>query len=106
MKLFEVYGSEHELTALVQYLISRSEELGTKGKVGTETFLKMANNLGINISLSQLQSMAQRVPLTNMIADVTPQHVSFDLTSAGNATMSVDKARKTVDSMAKRAMKR
>ena len=50
MKLFEVYGSEHELTALVQYLISRSEELGTKGKVGTETFLKMAKNLGITLS--------------------------------------------------------
>lgn len=106
MKLFEVYGSEMELAALVQYLISRSEELGTKGKVSTETFLKMAENLGINISLSQLQSMAQRAPLKNMIADVSPQHVSFDLTSAGNATMSVDKARKTVDSMAKRAMKR
>jgi hypothetical protein len=106
MKLFEVYGSEMELAALVQYLISRSEDLGTKGKVGTETFLNMADNLGINISLSQLQSMAQRAPLKNMIADVSPQHVSFDLTSAGKATMSVDKARKTVDSMAKRAMKR
>ena len=66
----------------------------------------MADNLGINISLSQLQSMAQRAPLKNMIADVSPQHVSFDLTSAGNATMTVDKARKTVSSMAKRAMKR
>jgi len=106
MKLFEVYGSEHELAALVQYLISRSEDLGTKGKVGTESFLKMADNLGVNVSMSQLQSMAQRQPLSNMIADVNPQHVSFDLTSTKNPTMSVDKARKTVDSMAKRAMKR
>lgn len=106
MKLFEVYGSEHELAALVQYLISRSEDLGTKGKVGTETFLKMADNLGLNISLGQLQSMAQRQPLNNMIADVNPQHVSFDLTSTKNPTMSVDKARNTVNSMAKRAMKR
>jgi|TARA_B110000285_G_scaffold228405_1_gene291343 hypothetical protein len=106
MKLFEVFGSEHELAALIQYLISRSEKLGTKGKVGTESFLKMAENLGINVSLGQLQSMAQRVPLKNMVADVSPQHVSFDLQSNIASVMSVDKARDTVNSMAKRAMKR
>ena len=106
MKLFEVYGPEHEVAALVQYLISRSDDLGTKGEVGTESFIKMANNMGVNLTMSQLQSMAQREPLSNMIHEVTPQSVSFDLTSADKNTTSVDSAQKTVDSMAKRAMKR
>ena len=105
MKIYEISSADAEIEALVQYVIDKNEADGVKGKVSTKAFLRMAQNLGIHLSLTQLQTMAQQPPLSNMIADINDNEIKFDL-GIKNPTMSKDKARDTVNSMAKRAMKR
>lgn len=105
MRIYEISDADAEIVALVQYVIDKNEADGVKGKVSTEAFLRMAQNLGIHLSLTQLQAKAQQPPLSNMIADINDNEIKFDL-GLKNPTMSKDKARNTVNSMAKRAMKR
>lgn len=105
MKILEISQHNAEIVALVQYIIDKNEADGVKGKISTQAFLRMAQNLGIHLSLTQLQTMAQQPPLSNMIADINDNDIKFDL-GMKNPTMSKDKARDTVNSMAKRAMKR
>ena len=105
MKILEISQHNAEIVALVQYIIDKNEADGVKGKVSTQAFLRMAQNLGIHLSLTQLQTMAQQPPLSNMIADINDNEIKSDL-GIKNPTMSKDKARDTVTSMAKRAMKR
>jgi len=105
MNILEITQSNVEIVALAQYIIDKNESDGVKGKVSTQAFLRMAQNLGIHLSLTQLQAMAQQPPLSNMIADINDNDIKFDL-GLKNPTMSKDKARNTVNSMAKRAMKR
>ena len=95
----------NELTALVQYLISRASSLNTSPTINTKTFLKMAGDLGLNISWSQLQSFAQKQPLKNMITSLGSDKLSFG-GEGQNLTMPVDKARDIVKKMAKRSMNR
>ena len=105
MRIYEISDADAEIVALVQYVIDKNEADGVKGKVSTQAFLRMAQNLGIHLSLTQLQAKAQQPPLSNMIADINDNEIKFDL-GLKNPTMSKDKARNTVNSMAKRAMKR
>ena len=102
----EVVGSViQELSALVQYIISRSEYLKTRSTISTQSFIKMASDMGINIDVSGLQNIAQKPPLSGMIKNVDPNTISFDYDDA-STLMPVDKAQDVVKGMAKRAMKK
>jgi len=94
-----------ELSALVQYIISRSEYLKTRSTISTQSFIKMASDMGINIDISGLQNMAQRPPLSGMIKNVDSNTISFDYDDQ-STLMPVDKAQDVVKGMAKRAMKK
>ena len=103
MKLFEALNNQSmELSALVQYLVGKSEEMNTKPSIKTDTFLDMAHNMGINTSFENLATLAQQEPLKNMITDVNKETIEFG--DAGSYDkMPVDKARDTVKKMAKSA---
>jgi len=106
MFIKEVVGSViQELSALVQYIIGRSEYLKTRSTISTQSFIKMASDMGINIDVSGLQNMAQNPPLSGMIKNVDPNTISFDYDDA-STLMPVDKAQDVVKGMAKRAMKK
>ena len=106
MFIKEIVGSViQELSALVQYIISRSEYLKTRSTISTQSFIKMASDMGINIDVSGLQNMAQKPPLSGMIKNVDPNTISFDYDDA-STLMPVDKAQDVVKGMAKRAMKK
>ena len=66
-----------ELSALVQYLVGKSEEMNTKPLIKTDTFLDMARNMGINTSFNNLATLAQQEPLKNMITDVNKETIEF-----------------------------
>ncbi|SVB99600.1 uncharacterized protein METZ01_LOCUS252454, partial [marine metagenome] len=83
MFIKEVVGSViQELSALVQYIIGRSEYLKTRSTISTQSFIKMASDMGINIDVSGLQNMAQNPPLSGMIKNVDANTISFDYDDA------------------------
>ena len=104
-------GDAEKLAALSQFLIGRAGDTDAKKIVSWPTFRSLAANMGISVTKQSLRSMMQRPPISNLIKDVTGQdsdNGSGDVVFAGSQeqpdTMSVDQARDTVNSMAKRAI--
>lgn len=100
--------NDPKLVALAQYLTDRATDTGAKKTVDIETFINMASNMGVNITVDQLRDIATQVPLKNVILNVTDDQVV--LKGAGESdtvtdTMTVDQAEDTVEKMAKRAVK-
>jgi len=102
MKLFEVNGQALELASLIQYLIGKSDELKTKPQIKTDTFINMARQAGVNVSLGNLQALSTQTPLKNMITNINQDTIEFGI--ANDLKMPVDKARDVVKKMAKRSL--
>ena len=100
------------VAALAKFLRGRAQDTDAVKPLSAETFIELAGNQGISLTVSQLKDMIQSPPLNNIIADVTGDEDSAQIIfqgsgiSAGDQTMSVDQARDTVDRMAKRAAKK
>jgi hypothetical protein len=98
-----------KIAGLAQFLIGRADDTGAPKKISTKTFLKLANDMGIALTSQQLLDIAQRPPLNKLISDVQGDEETGDVMFAGSVeeptTMSVDKARDTVNKMAQRASK-
>jgi hypothetical protein len=69
--------------------------------------------MNISLTMDQLKTFAQQPPLSNLIANVEGDGATGLITFRGaeddqvaGAEMTVDQARKTVDSMAKRATRK
>ena len=92
-----------ELAALSQFLIGRADDQGSTKTISIPAFLKAANDMGIALTKDQLISKSQQQPLYNLIQNVSDNDVIFTGSEEPEDTMSVDQARDTVDSMAKRA---
>lgn len=109
MLLKEVLTPEDpKLVALAQYLTDRATDTGAKKTVDIDTFISMAGNMGISITVDQLRDIATQVPLKNVILNVTDDQVVLKGAGEGQTvsdTMTVDQAEKTVEKMAKRAAK-
>lgn len=109
MLLKEVLSqSDPKLVALAQYLTDRAIDTGAKKKIDIQTFVSMAGNMGVEITVDQLRDMASQNPLKNVILNVTDNEVILKGSGEGETvsdTMTVDQAEKTVEKMAKRASK-
>jgi len=108
MRLYEFENpiqstNSEELTALSQFLIGRADDEGSRKTISVDAFLKAANDMGISLTRSQLISQSQQEPLNNLIQNVNDDEVVFKGSDEPEDTMTVDQARDTVDSMAKRA---
>lgn len=110
MRINEVSGTDTNagrLAALAQFLIGRAKDEGATKKISTQTFLSLAQNMGISVSEDQLRDFAQQPPLNGLIANVENDEILFrGSDQVANTQMSVDQARAAVDSMAKRAAKK
>jgi hypothetical protein len=113
MIISEVAGANSEaarLVALSQFLLSRAQDTNTSPTISTQAFLQLANNMGIALTTEQLKDISQTPPLSNIISDVTGDENNGQVVFRGGQEvapeMSVDQARLTVDSMAKRAAKK
>jgi hypothetical protein len=60
--------------------------------------------MGISITADRLADLVQRPPLNNIIANVEGDTITFQGGDVVPAAMTVDQARDTVNSMAKRAI--
>jgi len=117
MLIREVSGQNVDtarLTALAQFLIDRAQDTSANKTFDLSAFLSLAANMGISMTGQQLKDMSLIPPLSNLIDDIeldeiNPEDGTIYFKGAGAAEpaqMSVDQARKTVDSMAKRASKK
>jgi hypothetical protein len=102
---FEVSGiNAQKLAALSQFLVSRAQDTNAEKKISIAAFLELSNNMGISINDAQLRNLIQQPPLSELITDITDSEVIFKGTVEGAPNMTVDQARDTVDTMAKRAL--
>jgi hypothetical protein len=106
MRIREVAGDAdvNKLAAVSQFLLGRAEDTDAARTISTDAFIRLASNMGISITPDRLMDLIQQPPLNNIIANVEGDTITFKGADVVPATMTVDQARKTVDSMAKRAI--
>jgi len=108
MQIREVTDSPdaQKLLALSQFLISRAQDTNSQKKISTAAFINLAQNMGISLTQDNLTTLSQQPPLSTIIQTVTPTEIIFQGSGeeAVTDTMTVDQARQTVDTMAKRAI--
>lgn len=111
MLIREVSGDPDadKLLALSQFLLSRAQDTGAQKKISVDAFINLANGMGISLTPSTLTTLSQKPPLSSTIQTIQGNEIIFkgaDEDVEAEPTMSVDQARETVNSMAKRAAKR
>ena len=97
-----------KLVALSQFLISRANDTGAQKKIATQTFLQLAANQGISLTVDRLKDLSTKSSLNNLIQNVQGDangEIIFMGDEAVTDTMTVDQARKTVDTMERAAKK-
>jgi len=97
-------GDQIKLTALAQFLLGRAEDTDAARTISTDAFLKLASNMGISVTADRLAELSAQPPLNAVIARIEGPNILFQGSDVVPTTMTVDQARKTVDSMAKRAI--
>lgn len=100
-----------KLVALAQFLTDRAQDTTAKRVISVPAFLKLAQNMQIPLTGNQLRDLSQRPPLSNLIANIEGDDATGRVIFKGgdevsDSEMTVDQARVTVDSMAKRAAKK
>ena len=113
MRIQEVAGSvdSGRLAALADFLSNRAEDVNARKQISGKAFVNLAQQMQIPLTIDQLKNLSQQAPLNNLIANVEgpdddPAAVKITFKGGDEVTdtMTVDQARQTVDSMAKRAI--
>jgi hypothetical protein len=97
-----------KLLALSQFLISRAQDTNAQKKISVSAFLQLAQSMGISLTQDNLTTLSQRPPLSSVIQTIQGDEILFRGADQEQVTdtMTVDQARATVDTMAKRAAKK
>ena len=109
MLITEVASPDSQkLLALSQFLSGRAKDTNSKKQISQAAFVKLANDLGVNITADTLADLISRPPLNAILEPLEPNSnvVKFKGNTEEVTGMSVDQARATVDANAKAAMKR
>jgi len=102
--------SLQKLAAISEFLLGRLEDTGGKKKIMSfESFASLAQGQQISLTPALLRQMSQQAPLNAFINDVQGDdpktaQVIFQGADQTPPAMTVDQARNTVDTMAKRAI--
>jgi len=96
------------LAGLVQFLNGRSADTSARKEISQDAFIKLANDLDINITSQNLADVVSQEPLSNLLDPMDPNTGVLTFKGAGepNVSMPVNKAQDIVASAAKSAMKR
>lgn len=107
MLINEVSNSSNpdRLIGLVQFLAGRANDTASRTQISQDTFIKMARQLGINITSTTLGNMIEQPPLNNLLEPLDPNSgvITFKGGEPASTAMPVNKAQDIVASMAKRA---
>ena len=116
MKIFEVDSSmgmavapnPAQLSGLVQFLNGRANDTNAKKEISQDAFIKLANDLDINITPQNLADVVSQEPLRNLLEPMDPNTGMLMFKGAGqpDVAMPVNKAQDIVASAAKSAMNR
>ena len=116
MKIFEVDSSmgmaappnPAQLSGLVQFLNGRANDTNAKKEISQDAFIKLANDLDINVTAQNLADVVSQEPLSNLLEPMDPNTGMLMFKGAGqpNVAMPVNKAQDIVASAAKSAMNR
>ena len=78
MRLFEFAGDDPLRVKLVAVVDQLENRVTSEGQtMSTDEFLKILNNQGITISISDLYDMVKKPPLSNVIDNVNKNEVIF-----------------------------
>lgn len=104
----ELDPEPNKLLGLVEFLAGRAKDTAAKKQINVSTFVKMAQQLGINLTANNLGDMIDRPPLNNVLEPYNPASgvVVFKGGEPTDVKMPVDKAQNIVSQMAKRAAKK
>jgi hypothetical protein len=91
---------------LVQFLNGRATDTSAKKEISQAAFIKLANDLEINITPQNLADVVSQEPLSNLLEPMDPNTGVLVFKGAGepNVAMPVNKAQDIVASAAKSAM--
>lgn len=114
MKIFEVDASigppapppnPEQLAGLVQFLAGRSTDENAKKEISQDAFLKLAQDLDIDITPQNLADVVSQPPLNNLLEPMDPNTGVLVFKGAGepNVAMPVNKAQDIVAAAAKKA---
>lgn len=112
MLIQELAGTQQpdleKLAALAQFMIGRAQDTNAQKRMNLGSFISIANNMGIAMTPQQLIAASTQSPLDSLILNIEGDGPTGTITFKGadeqvTSQMSVDQARDTVDSMAKRA---
>jgi hypothetical protein len=112
MKIFEVdmgmapTPDPEQLSGLAQFLNGRATDTNAKKEISQAAFIKLANDLDINITPQNLADVVSQEPLSNLLEPMDPNTGVLVFKGAGepNVAMPVNKAQDIVASAAKSAM--
>ena len=114
MKIFEVDSSmgmaplpnPAQLSGLVQFLNGRANDTSAKKEISQDAFIKLANDLDINVTPQNLADVVSQEPLSNLLEPMDPNTGVLMFKGAGqpDVAMPVNKAQDIVASAAKSAM--
>jgi hypothetical protein len=110
MRITEVADSQdpNKLLGLVEFLKGRAEDTGAKQQINAETFVTLAQQLGINATTANLDKIINRPPLDAILEpyDPTTGTITFKGSASQSVDMPVDKAQDIVARAAKSALRR
>lgn len=113
MKIFEVDASAgmdptpdpNQLMGLVQFLNGRATDENAKKEISQSAFVKLAQDLDINITPQNLGDVVSKPPLNNLLEPMDPNSDVLTFKGAGtpDVAMPVNKAQDIVAAAAKKA---
>jgi hypothetical protein len=112
MRIFEVdlgmasTPDPEQLSGLVQFLNGRANDTNARKEISQDAFIKLANDLDINITPQNLVDVVSQEPLSNLLEPMDPNAGVLVFKGAGqpDVAMPVNKAQDIVASAAKSAM--
>lgn len=113
MKIFEVEDfsgsnftpSPDQLLGLVQFLNGRAKDQAGTKQISQDTFINLAQSLGINVTQDNLGQIIDQEPLSNVLEPLDPNSgvITFKGAEIAPAGMPVNKAQDIVATAAKKA---
>lgn len=109
MRLYEIMGipDDQKLVGLAQLLSGRASDTNARKEISTDSFIKLARNLGIQLTPDTIGEVIAKPPLSNVLEPYSPNSgvVRFKGNEEPEPMMSYNQAEEIVDTNAKRAMK-
>ena len=98
----------NKLVGLVQFLAGRAADTNAQKQISQNTFIQLAQSLGINVTPATLGGFIAQPPLNGVLEPLDPNSgmIAFKGADIGPTKMSVPQAQQVVNKMAKSAMRR